>query len=145
MNLTIQGLKDRYLNMFGEATRSNHRQYLVRRIVWRLQANDEGGLPERARRRAMELASDADLRKGAPRGEGVVVTGAFRARPAGVPTPGTVISREYRGRTIAVRVLDRGVEYEGKRYRSLSAVANAVTGSHWNGHHFFGLRQENQP
>ena len=53
--------------------------------------------------------------------------------------PGTTLSRKYKGRTILVRVLRRGFEYEGKVYRSLSAVAKAVTGSHWNGYLFFGL------
>jgi len=56
-----------------------------------------------------------------------------------LPMPGTVLTREYRGRTIAVTVLDEGFECEGKVYRSLSAVARAVTGTRWNGLLFFGL------
>ena len=51
--------------------------------------------------------------------------------------PGTTLWREYKGRMIAVIVLPRGFEYEGKVYRSLSAVANAITGTHWNGMKFF--------
>ena len=51
--------------------------------------------------------------------------------------PGAVITREYRGCTIAVTVLDEGFEYEGAVYRSLTAVAKAITGTHWNGYHFF--------
>jgi hypothetical protein len=53
--------------------------------------------------------------------------------------PGTVLTREYRGGEVRVTVLDRGFECEGQVYRSLTAVAKAVTGSHWNGFHFFGL------
>jgi hypothetical protein len=53
--------------------------------------------------------------------------------------PGAVLTREYRGRTIAVTVLDEGFECEGTVYRSLTAVAKAVTGSHWNGYLFFGI------
>ena len=49
------------------------------------------------------------------------------------PMPGTTLWREYKGRQVCVIVLPRGFEYEGKVYRSLSAVANAITGSHWNG------------
>ena len=53
--------------------------------------------------------------------------------------PGTVLTRDYKDRRITVTVLDDGFEFEGERFRSLSAVARAVTGSHWNGFHFFGL------
>ncbi len=63
-----------------------------------------------------------------------------------LPSPGSFLRREYRGRDILVRVLDRGFEYDGRRYRSLSAIAKAVTGAHWNGLLFFGLaRQEKSP
>ena len=53
--------------------------------------------------------------------------------------PGALITRHYRGRMVQVRVLADGFEYEGVTYRSLSAVAKVVTGSHWNGWLFFGL------
>jgi len=53
--------------------------------------------------------------------------------------PGTQLIRQYKGRTVEVTVLEDGFEYEGRRYRSLSAVAKTVTGSHWNGFNFFGL------
>ena len=53
--------------VFGEASRSNHKQFLFRRIAWRMQANAYGGLSERARRRALEIANDADLRIRAPK------------------------------------------------------------------------------
>ena len=56
-----------------------------------------------------------------------------------LPLPGTVLTRKYRGRQVEAKVLPDGFEYEGQVYRSLSAVAKAVTGSHWNGHLFFGL------
>ena len=50
-----------------------------------------------------------------------------------------MLTRKHRGKQVAVKVLPAGFEYEGQTYRSLSAVAKAVTGSHWNGHLFFGL------
>lgn len=58
----------------------------------------------------------------------------------GSPIPGTVLAREYRGRLIEVTVLPKGFELDGQVYRSLSAAAKAVTGSHWNGLLFFGLK-----
>ena len=65
--LTVGGLRDRYREVFDEESRSNHKDFLFRRIAWRLQANAEGGLSERARRRALEIANDADLRIRAPK------------------------------------------------------------------------------
>lgn len=59
--LTVPELKQRYAEVFGEPTRTNHKQYLIKRIVWRMQALREGGLSERARRRALELADDAEI------------------------------------------------------------------------------------
>ena len=58
--------------------------------------------------------------------------------------PGAVLTRKYRGRLIEVTVLPKGFDYEGQVYRSLSAVAQAITGSHWNGHLFFGLKSEGE-
>lgn len=77
------------------------------------------------------------------RGGGSNVPARSEGQPARrdirLPKPGDVLSRRYRGREITVRVLDAGFEYEGLRYRSLSAIAEAVTGAHWNGLLFFGI------
>ncbi|MBC7835953.1 MAG: DUF2924 domain-containing protein, partial [Phycisphaerales bacterium] len=56
-----------------------------------------------------------------------------------LPAEGTILRREYKGRDIVVRVLEDGFEHDGETYRSLSAIAKAVTGAHWNGPLFFGL------
>jgi hypothetical protein len=147
--MSVGQLHDRYAEVFGEAARSRHRQYLVRRIAWRVQANAEGGLSDRALRRAEELANDADVRvtppSGAlarparttpPRPDVVAVPPGYDPR---LPRPGTAIVRDYKGRRLLVTVLPDGFEYDGERYRSLSAIAKAVTGSHMNGFRFFGL------
>lgn len=129
---TAAELREAYQEAFGEPTTSKHKDFLRRRIAWRLQANEYGGLSEHALRRAEELARDSDLRLIAPR------TAAERpTQTRRIPLPGTVITREYKGRTIAVTVLDAGFEHDGAIYKSLSAVAKAVTGTHWNGFHFF--------
>jgi len=66
-------------------------------------------------------------------------------RRRGVLQPGTVLDREYKGRTIRVTVLDDGnVEHEGMRYTSLTAAARAITGSAWNGRVFFGLTKRSR-
>jgi len=56
--------------------------------------------------------------------------------------PGTLLSRHYKGINIRVMVLDTGFEYNGEVYRSLTAVTRKVTGTRWNGYHFFGLLKE---
>jgi len=53
--------------------------------------------------------------------------------------PGTHLVREWNGRTYQVEVLDGGFQLDGKRYRSLSAIAKKITGAHWSGPRFFGL------
>src|SRR5450759_79380 len=66
-HMTVGQLKNKYRDVFGESSRSNHKQFLFRRIAWRMQANAYGGISERARRRALEIADDADLRIRAPK------------------------------------------------------------------------------
>ena len=144
--MTTNELRAKYAEVVGEDTRSRHKTWLVKRIAWRMQANAEGDLPERARRRALELANDADLRVSAPRapvgsGVGRTATSSFPTNDR-LPMPGAMLTRKYRGRTIKVLVLPKGFEFEGQIYRSLSAVAKVVTGTHWNGYHFFGLKQK---
>lgn len=148
--MTVKELRSRYVEVFGEATRSGNKDWLRKRIAWRMQANAEGGLTERARSRAEELANDADLRLRRPpdRPAPSPSSTTMRAKVdfgdrAGALMPGTVLTRPYKGRTITVTVRDDGFEFEGEVYRSLSAVAKAVTGSHWNGRYFFGLKGRN--
>src|SRR5947209_15658364 len=66
-HMTTAQLQLKYRELFGQASRSNHKDYLFRRVAWRMQALAEGGLSERARQYARELATDADLRLCAPR------------------------------------------------------------------------------
>ena len=142
---SVGQLHDRYVEVFGEPVRSRHRRYLIRRIVWRLQANAEGGLSERAIARAEELANIADARVTPPgtakaeRSPGAGMSRVRVASDARLPPPGMAITRRYKGRTLNVTVLPNGFEYEGERFRSLTAVAKAISGSHVNGFRFFGL------
>ncbi len=146
--MTAKQLRERYAEAFGEPTRSGNRDCLVKRIAWRLQALEEGTLSERARRRAEELAKEADIRLTPPRTRQPRPTGPrHTAAPAArldprLPMPGTLITRSYKGETLHVTVLEKGFEYEGEVYRSISAVASAITGSHLNGFAFFNLGPE---
>lgn len=153
--MTVSELRARYEDVFDEAPRSGNKTFLWKRIAWRLQALEQGDLTERARQRAEELANDADLRIRAPRrafedepdAEQTRVVSFSPAYDPRLPMPGTVLTREHNGELISVIVLDDGFEHDGKRYRSLSGVARAVTGTSWNGFVFFGLtsnRKEKQ-
>ena len=144
--LSIDKLVAKYEEIFDEECRSRHRRYLLRRIAWRMQVNDEGGLSVQARQRAKQLAMNADVRVTAPRPDAIK---AYRRVPPHedgfadwdprLPPPNNYVERVYRGRTIRVLVLTEGFEFEGKRYRSLTAIAKEVTGSSYNGFVFFRL------
>jgi hypothetical protein len=146
--LSFADLRARYAELFQEPTRAGNRQWLVRRIAWRLQMLAEGDLSDRARQRAAELANDAELRLVPPRAvdappRPIKATPICHRQPdSRVPQPGTVITRLYKGQTLRVEVLPHGFVYQGTDYSSLSAVAKAITGSHCNGFLFFHLHQE---
>ncbi|MFL5240590.1 MAG: DUF2924 domain-containing protein [Gemmataceae bacterium] len=147
--MTVKELRAKYAEAFGEETPANNKGWLVKRITWRLQAFAEGDLSERARQRAAELANDADLRMSPPKVKGGLAvaertkTVALRIKgDTRLPPPGTVITRGYKGETLQVRVQPNGFEFEGEVYKSLSAVAKAITGQHCNGYHFFRLGKE---
>lgn len=147
--MSTDDLRARYAEIFGETPRSRHKIYLQRKIAWRIQANAQGDLSERARRRAVELAIDAEVRTMPPRGRDSIgpkkvptVTAEPSGRDPRLPKPGVSITRSYKGRTLEVRVLPDGFEFDGKKYRTLSSVAKAITGSHCNGFRFFKLTGE---
>ncbi len=130
--LGVPQLKARYAELFGEQPSTKNRVWLVKRLAWRLQALAEGDLSERARKRAAELANDADLRTTPPREKpaqapaGRTVTAPAPARlDDRLPPPGTILTRPYKGRTSQVRVLADGFEYDGEVYASLSAASTS--------------------
>ena len=153
--MTVRQLREKHLELFGEETRGHHKQFLFRRMAWRLQALAEGGLSERAKRRALAIANDADLRLRAPRcrfGQDIsidprlsVTRKVARDLDARLPQPGSYLEREYKGRRVIVKVLAKGFEFEGRIYRSLSAIASEVAGTKWNGFLFFNLTREESP
>lgn len=148
-HMTTGELAERYHDLHGQPVGTRHRQYLIRKIAWRIQADAMGGLSERARARAMELANDSDIRVMAPKtmvcppqsGVRSTVTKPHTPRDPRLPSVGSVIVRQYKGETVRVTVLvdGDGFEYKGGRYKTLSAVAKHITGSHINGFRFFQL------
>jgi hypothetical protein len=139
--LMVKELRLKYAEVFGEPTNAANKDWLIKRIAWRMQANALGGLSERALKRAAELARDSDLRLNPPKTipMAAAARGSAPQRDPRLPIPGTVLVRDYKGRQIRVEVLKDGFLYDGANHPTLSAVAKAITGSHCNGFHFFRL------
>jgi hypothetical protein len=141
--MTAKSLQHRYFEVFGELSNSCNAAYLRKRIAWRIQSLSEGGLSERAKKRATELACEADIRQRAPLEVELAPNSKIPfppARDTRLPKPGTLISRSFKGRQIVVTVLDDGFSFDGREYKSLSAIAAEATGTRWNGFQFFGLQ-----
>ena len=142
--MTAGELRQRYQEIGGDEARSRNREYLIRRILWMLQAGAYGGLSAQAVGLADGLAREFDVQATAPRTRDAAGTGAEGGpeRDGRLPAPGRAIVRRYKGETLRVTVLADGFEFKGERYGSLSAIAKSVTGSHMNGYRFFGLLKE---
>ena len=139
-------LRPLHRSLFGYHLAFGNGEQARRRIAFRIQADSEGGLPESARQHAMSIAREGALRLRTRLGStaqaplsNAAVTGIISDHDPRLPMPGSVIVKEYRGRTLKVHVLDSGFEFDGWRFTSLSAIAAEVTGTKWNGWAFFGL------
>jgi len=146
--LTVAQLQQKWATVWNEPCRSRNKDFLRKRIAWKIQANAYGGISQRALERARELADETLLKIRNPAPVGLPSPGSCTIRrhihapgDPRIPAPGAVITRDYKGQKLLVAVLEKGFEFEGRIYRSLSAVAKEVTGSHWNGIHFFGLKE----
>ena len=127
--LTTPELIDRYEELHGHPPPITRRDWLSKRIAWQMQAAALGGLSDAAQSRLDGLM--AQLPRTSP------VPGI--RQPSSL-MPGTLLTKDYKGERLTVRVLDDGFEYGGVTYPSLTAVARAVTGSKAiNGRLFFGL------
>ncbi len=109
------------------------RELLVLAIAWKLQERVYGGLTAAQKRKLAGIAED--LRK----------NGDLSASPAIRMKPGLRLVREWRGETHDVLVLEDGFEWNGERRPSLSAIAREITGTHWSGPRFFGLKPRPMP
>ena len=137
----LAALRAKYEELFGAPTRCHQKRFLWRRIAWKLQADVYGDLSVQTRQHAVALADDRDLRKLVTLSNGGSVSGSRSPRTTDLrlPLPGTVLTRSFQGRTVKVCVLPDGFRYRDRRFRSLSAVAEHITGTRWNGYRFWGL------
>jgi hypothetical protein len=128
---SVNELKTEWQALFDAPAPNNSRTFLEGRLVYRIQELIYGG-PDKQTRRLLDLLADEV--------EGTLKRKAQIADPRN-PVVGTKLIREWDGVAHTVTVLKEGFEWGGKRYKSLSAVARAVTGTRWNGYRFFGLRE----
>lgn len=148
--MTGPELAERYFALFGVPPRSRNKDFLRKRLAWRIQEVAEGGLSERALARIEELGAEAwasccrptlaDTAK-QPR-----TALAPSARDPRLPAVGTVLTRTHGTTEHHVTVLDDCFEYRDERYRSLSKIARVITGTPWNGYlFFFGRARSTKP
>jgi len=139
--LDVPALVARYEQEFGKRPRVKHKAFLWKRIAWRVQERQLGGLSDLAKRRLEKLIAEIKLPiEDQQRSVSGKLTGAGLSA---MPSAGTTLTRVWRGREIRATAVDGGFECDGVLYKSLSAVAKAVTGAHWNGRLFFGLTARN--
>jgi hypothetical protein len=129
--MSVNELKTEWQAMFDAPAPNNSRTFLESRLAYRIQELTYGG-PDKQTRRLLDLLADEV--------EGTLKRKAQIADPRN-PVVGTKLIREWDGIAHTVTVLKDGFDWGGQRYKSLSAVARAITGTRWNGYRFFGLRE----
>lgn len=127
--MKMDQLRKRWKDLLGTDPGRMGRSYLIRRLAYRIQELVYGGLSREARKNLAAIADGADDNSSKPQ----------RKRQATSLQPGTRLLRDWHGERYEVIVQEDGFMYNGKKYRSLSAVARAITGSYWSGNRFFGL------
>lgn len=130
--LSVNELKAKWEALFGTPAPNNARAFLELRIGYRIQELTYGGLTKKTRRVLDLLADEVD---------GKIARKSMVADPRN-PVVGTKLVREWDGAEHTVTVMRDGYECQGRKYRSLSAVAKAITGTNWNGFRFFGMREK---
>ncbi len=139
--MSVAELREEWKRLYdGEEPRVSNRAWLWKRLAWRVQELKYGGLSDAALKRLEELMPTAELALRNPPGKKHPAPAPIKqVRDNRIPPAGTVLLRKYKGQAITVEVLENGFEWEGRQYRSLSALAKQVTGSHLNGIRFFHL------
>ena len=123
-------LRKQWQKLFDTPPPRYNRRFLESRLAYRIQELAYGGLKPETVRRLEQLGEQLD-------GGNITVR---RQRADDRPIAGTRLIREYQGIEHCVTVLQDGYEWQGRPYKSLSAVARAITGTRWNGPRFFGLK-----
>ena len=137
-------LQTKYQKLFpGQQAPSNNRVYLWRKIAYRLQELEYGGISSETQGKIQQLIQQYDPINNKTLRPNTIPENRPKksklSRDKRLPIPGTVIIKEYKGIKLEVKILESGFEYHNKVYKSLTAIAKEVTGAHWNGYLFFNL------
>lgn len=140
----MPALRERFALHYGYTPQTRKKAGLVNKILWAVQRDAYGDISLQAREKAQAIADDRDVRERFAKAISVPQTGTNQSvtlsyKPEPDITPGTILQRHYRGRNIRVLVLEEGFEFEGRYFKSLSAIAREVTQTRWNGRRFFNL------
>src|SRR5713101_1567683 len=128
--LSLLELRNRWKALFGHpAPKSLRRNFLARAVAYQMQVEAYGGLSVATKLRLREIANAVR------NGDANATLGSSRIKP------GTQMIRQWQNSTHIVTALAEGFEWNGRTYKSLSAVANAITGTNWNGFSFFGIKR----
>ena len=130
--MPLPDLKAEWRTLFGTEPPGFNRRFLESRLAYRIQELAYGGLKPETIRRLEALGEQFADRNVTSR----------RIRHDAMPIAGTRLIREWQGVEHTVTVLTEGYEWQGRPYRSLSAIARAITGTRWNGLVFFGLKSQ---
>jgi hypothetical protein len=132
--LDLDGLRRQWrAHLGGQAPAHLSRWLLMKVLAYRLQSDALGGL-DKSIRRILRFEEEDGV--GAP-----FDRRAPRTREGLGLKAGALLVREWNGRLERVMILDEGFAWNGQTFGSLSQIAKAMTGTNWNGHRFFGLRQ----
>lgn len=139
--LSIVELRHRFLEVMGYTSTSRSRSFLTRKILWGVQAAEQGDISADLRQQAIEAADERVLRHRISKNSiaEARVVGSIQQADNRIPPPGTLLTRRYRNQEVCVKVLSDGFEWRAQKFTSLSAIAREVTGTRWNGFAFFKL------
>ena len=137
---SLAELQKEYGALYGDKKAlSSNKTYLWQRIAYRIQEIEYGGLPKEAKNKVKKLAQEYDPINNKALRPANGAENRCVSRDRRLPLPGTIITKNYKGTDIRVKILEKSFEYNGKVYRSLTSIAKEVTGSHWNGYLFLNL------
>jgi len=141
--MSIKELVSKYKELYGDTgLPQNNKPYLFKRIAYKLQEIEYGGISEQTKEKIHDLIQQEDpINNFGKRKKKISVVQAPSSNDRRLPFPGTVIIKHYKGTVVEVKVLENGFEYNGKPYKSLSKIACEVTGSHWSGFAFFEIKK----
>jgi hypothetical protein len=122
--MSLGDLKEKWKDLYGTEPPNYGGKFLIKRLSHRIQELFYGGLSERTKEKIKQAGKDEEQKK--------------KSNKRGFVLPGTRFVREWNDKRYEVVAHEDGFELDGRKFRSLSAVATEITGTHWNGIKFFG-------